>query len=392
MPSARGAHIMTTSSDRILTTLVGSLPRPDELADLLVARENGEPVDDNLFNDAVDKAVAEAVRTQVALGIDIISDGEMSKIGFSTYIKDRCSGFSGDSPRVAPGDLELFPDYMAQAAAQNQAPPIKRPVCSGDIHVVNRKPLERDIARFKKELANSNAVGGFMNASSPGIIYTSLPNEYYASDDDYLEALGKVMQEEFEAIHAAGLTLQVDCPDLAMARHIKYKTLSDDEFLREAGKQLEVLNAALSNIPSESVRLHICWGNYEGPHHLDIPLRKIASLVCEAKAQTLSFEASNLRHAHEAEVWREINLADDKILMPGVIDTCTNYIDHPELVAERIGRFANIVGRERVLAGTDCGFGTFTKFGRVNPSIAMEKLSSLVQGAALASAQLWGRA
>ncbi|MGR8948176.1 MAG: cobalamin-independent methionine synthase II family protein [Gammaproteobacteria bacterium] len=381
---------MTTSADRILTTHVGSLPRPDELADLLVARENGETVDEKLFQDSVEVAVANAVQAQVSTGIDIISDGEMSKIGFSTYIKDRCSGFSGDSPRLPPGDLEQFPDYMAQAAAQNQAPPIKRPACTGDIQVVNRQPLEQDIARFKRILASSSALSGFMNASSPGIIYTSLPNEYYASDDEYLEALGKVMQEEFETIHAAGLTLQVDCPDLAMARHIKYKALSDEEFLREAGKQLEVLNLALQNIPAENVRLHICWGNYEGPHHLDIPLQKIVSLICSARAQVLSFEASNPRHAHEAEVWRAIDLPDDKILMPGVIDTCTNYIDHPELVAERICKFANIVGRERVLAGTDCGFGTFTKFGRVNPSIAMEKLSSVVQGAEIASKRLWG--
>lgn len=380
---------MTTNPGRILTTHVGSLPRPEALADLLVARENGEAVDEGLFNETVDAAVAGAVQAQVDAGIDIISDGEMSKIGFSTYIKDRCSGFSGDSPRVPPGDLELFPDYMMQAAAQNQAPPIRRPMCTDEIRVVNRQPLEQDIDRFKRNLAESNAVGGFMNASSPGIIYTSLPNEHYASDRDYLEALGTVMKEEYEAIHAAGLTLQVDCPDLAMARHIKYKALSDDEFLREAAMMLEVLNDALSNVPPESVRLHICWGNYEGPHHLDIPLAKIASLICRANAQVLSFEASNPRHAHEASVWQEIDLPDDKILMPGVIDTCTNYIDHPELVAERICRFADIVGRERVLAGSDCGFGTFTRFGRVDPTIAMEKLSALSQGAALASKRLW---
>lgn len=382
---------MTTSTDRILTTHVGSLPRPEPLADLLIARENGEAVDETLFSDTVDAAVADAVKAQVDVGIDLVSDGEMSKIGFSTYMLGRCSGFSGDSPRVPPGDLEAFPDYLVQAAAQNQAPPIKRPVCTGEIRIVNREALEQDIARFKRVLAGSGAAGGFMNASSPGIIYTSLPNEYYASDDDYLDALGKVMREEFEAIHAAGLTLQVDCPDLAMARHIKYKALSDDEFLREAAKHLEVLNHALRNVPAENVRLHICWGNYEGPHHLDIPLRKIAPLVCRASAQVLSFEASNPRHAHEAGVWREIDLPDDKILMPGVIDTCTNYIDHPELVAERLCRFADIVGRERVLAGTDCGFGTFTRFGRVNPGIAMEKLSALVRGAALASERLWAR-
>ncbi|MEM7539965.1 MAG: cobalamin-independent methionine synthase II family protein [Pseudomonadota bacterium] len=378
------------NADRILTTHVGSLPRPDALADLLIARENGEIVDKKLFDDTVDEAVANAVKMQMGLGIDVISDGEMSKIGFSTYIKDRCSGFSGDSPRVPPGDLELFPDYLVQAAAQNQAPPIKRPVCSGEIRVVNREPLEQDIARLRRLLRESDALGGFMNASSPGIIATSLPNEYYASEDEYLEAIGEVMREEFETISAAGLTLQVDCPDLAMARHIKYKTLSDEEFLREAGKQLEVLNAALVNVPAEHVRLHICWGNYEGPHHLDIPLKKIAPLVCQAKAQTLSFEASNPRHSHEASVWEELGLPEDKVLMPGVIDTCTNYIDHRELVAERICRFAHIVGRERVLAGTDCGFGTFTKFGRVNPAIAIEKLSALVQGAEIASARLWG--
>ena len=381
---------MHTSPDRILTTHVGSLPRPDSLADLLLARENGDSVDEVVFSEAVDLAVKHAVQAQVDAGIDIVSDGEMSKIGFSTYIKDRCSGFSGDSPRLPPGDLEQFPDYLVQAAAQNQAPPIKRPACTGDIQVVNRLPLEQDIARFKKILAGSTALGGFMNASSPGIVYTSLPNEHYASDDEYLEALGKAMREEFETIHAAGLTLQVDCPDLAMARHIKYKELSDEDFLIEAGKQLAVLNDALANIPPEHVRLHICWGNYEGPHHLDIPLKKIVSLICQANAQVLSFEASNPRHAHEVNVWQEFDLPEDKILMPGVIDTCTNYIDHPELVADRICNYANVVGRERVLAGTDCGFGTFTKFGRVNPSIAMEKLSALAEGAALASKRLWG--
>ena len=380
---------MHTSPDRILTTHVGSLPRPESLAELLLARENNESVDERTFSDAVDAAVKQAVQTQIDAGIDIISDGEMSKIGFSTYIKDRCSGFSGDSPRLPPGDLEQFPEYLIQAAAQNQAPPIKRPACTGEIQVVNRQPLEQDIARFKAVLTSSEALSGFMNASSPGIVYTSLPNEYYATDDEYLEALGNVMREEFETIYAAGLTLQVDCPDLAMARHIKYKALSDEEFLLEAGKQLEVLNAALVNVPAESVRLHICWGNYEGPHHLDIPLRKIVSLICQANAQVLSFEASNPRHAHEVNVWREFALPEDKVLMPGVIDTCTNYIDHPELVADRICIFADVVGRDRVLAGTDCGFGTFTKFGRVNPSIAIEKLSTLAQGAALATKRLW---
>lgn len=380
---------MKLSTDRILTTHVGSLPRPEVLADMLIARERGDAIDEVAFAETVREAVRAIVRRQVELGVDIVSDGEMSKIGYSTYIKDRCSGFSGDSPRRPPADLARFPDYMALSAARNQAPPIRRPVCTGAIAVRDRRPLATDIANFRAALAEAGALEGFMNASSPGVISAFLPNEYYAGEDAYLEALGAAMREEYESIAAAGFVLQVDCPDLAMARHTQYKDVSEADFVRRAERQVEVLNAALVNVPAEQVRLHICWGNYEGPHDFDIPLASIVHVLCRAKPAVLSFEAANPRHAHEWTVWRDIDLPDDKVLMPGVIDTSTNYIEHPELVAERICRFADLVGRERVLAATDCGFSTFARYGAVFPDIAFEKLATLVAGAAIASRRLW---
>ncbi len=380
---------MHLSTDRILTTHVGSLPRPERLADLLLQRESGEAIDEASFAKQVSAAVHDIVRRQVEAGVDIVSDGEMGKIGYSTYIKDRCSGFSGDSPRKPPADLERFPAFMQLSAQRNQAPAIKRPMCTGEITVTTRAPLETDIANFRDALQNSNAVEGFLNASSPGVISAFLPNEYYPSEQDYLEALGRAMREEYEAIHAAGFVIQIDCPDLAMARHTQYKDLSDDEFVKQAERQVEVLNDALQNVPPEMSRMHICWGNYEGPHDRDIPLAKIARVLCKARPQVISFEAANPRHAHEWKVWSEIDLPADKVLMPGVIDTSTNYVEHPEYVAERICRFADIVGRERVLAGTDCGFATFAKFGRVDPDIVFEKLNTLAAGAKIASERLW---
>ena len=380
---------MRLSTDRILTTHVGSLPRPDALADMLLAKDGGDAVDEAEFAQTVRDAVSNIVSKQVSVGIDIVSDGEMSKIGYSTYIKDRCDGFSGDSPRRPPADLERFPAYMERSAQQNQAPAITRPCCTGEVKIKTRVPLETDIENFRSALSNSNALEGFMNASSPGVINAFLPNEFYASERDYLDALASVMREEFEAICNAGFVLQLDCPDLAMARHTQYKTLTDDEFVDHAAMHIEVLNAALENVPADRARLHLCWGNYEGPHDHDIPLHKIASVVARAKPQVISFEAANPRHAHEWQVWGQINLPDDKVLMPGVIDTTTNYVEHPDYVAERICRFADVVGRERVLAGTDCGFATFTRFGRVDPDIVFEKLASLVAGAEIASSQLW---
>ena len=380
---------MHLSTDRILTTHVDSLPRPERLADLLLQRESGNAIDEASFAKQVSAAVHDVVRRQVEAGVDIVSDGEMGKIGYSTYIKDRCSGFSGDSPRKPPADLERFPAFMQLSAQRNQAPPIKRPMCTEEIEVRTRAPLETDIANFRDALQDSGAVEGFLNASSPGVISAFLPNEYYPSEQDYLEALGGAMREEYEAIHAAGFVIQIDCPDLAMARHTQYKDLSDAEFVKQAERQVEVLNDALQNVPPEMSRMHICWGNYEGPHDRDIALGKIASVLCKARPQVISFQAANPRHAHEWNVWSEIDLPADKVLMPGVIDTSTNYVEHPEYVAERICRFADIVGRERVLAGTDCGFATFAKFGRVDPDIVFEKLNTLAAGAKIASERLW---
>ena len=380
---------MRLSTDRILTTHVGSLPRPDGLADLLIQRESGEAVDEVAFAADVKDAVHAVVHRQVEVGVDIVSDGEMSKIGYSTYIKDRCSGFAGDSPRKPPADLERFPEFMVLSAQRNQAPPITRPVCNDEISIKTRAPLETDVANFRDALTGSGAVEGFLNASSPGVISAFLPNEYYPTERAYLKALGSVMREEYEAINQAGFVIQLDCPDLAMARHTQYKDLTDDDFVKQAAMQVEVLNGALEKVPAEMSRMHICWDNYEGPHDRDIPLSKIADVLCNAKPQVISFEAANPRHAHEWSVWREIDLPDDKVLMPGVIDTSTNYIEHPEYVAERICRFADIVGRERVLAGTDCGFSTFTKFGRVDHDIVYEKLKALAEGAEIASARLW---
>ncbi len=380
---------MKLSTERILTTHVGSLPRSLELSDMLLKKEFGEAQDQAAFDKCVSDSVAGVVARQVAAGIDIVSDGEMSKIGYATYIKDRCDGFSGDSPRRPPADLAAYPDYLEISGKMGQAPKIIRPVCSSEIRIRDRAPLEQDIANFKSALDGSGAVQGFMNAASPGVIGAFLPNEYYPSEDAYLEALAGVMKEEYEAIVNAGFVLQLDCPDLAMARHTQYIDLTDDEFVGHAERHVAVLNAALENVPAEMTRLHLCWGNYEGPHHCDIPVEKILHVVTSAKPQAISFEASNPRHAHEWQKWRDADIPEDKVLMPGVIDSVTNFIDHPEGVAERICKFADIVGRERVLAGSDCGFATFAGFGKVNPDIAYAKMGALAEGARIASEKLW---
>ena len=380
---------MKLSSERILTTHVGSLPRALDLNDMLLKREFGDAQAEVAFDNRVREAVGEVVARQVEAGVDIVSDGEMSKIGYATYIKDRCAGFSGDSPRRPPADLAAYPGYMQKSSDMGQAPKITRPVCSGEIRIKERAPLEQDIANLQAALEGSGAVQGFMNAASPGVICAFLPNEYYASEGVYLEALAAVMKEEYEAIHAAGFVLQLDCPDLAMARHTQYIDLSDDEFIAHAERHVDVLNAALENVPADMSRVHLCWGNYEGPHHCDIPVEKILHVVTRVKPQAISFEASNPRHAHEWRIWRDAEIPEDKVLMPGVSDSVTNFVDHPEGVAERICRFADIVGRERVLASSDCGFGTFAGFGKVDPDIAYAKLSSLAEGARIASKSLW---
>lgn len=380
---------MRLSTDRILTTHTGSLPRPEDLGRMLLARDAGEAVDAAAFEAAVRQAVGDIVKKQIALGIDIVGDGEMSKVGYSTYIKDRVTGFSGTSPRRVPADLEMFPTYLQGAARRGESPLIQRPVCTGEVKLVDSAPLARDIANFTAALDGAGAIDAFMNASSPGVICAFLPNEHYPSEDAYLEALAAVMQPEFEAIHAAGFVLQLDCPDLAMARHMQYKAGSDADFVARADAHVEVLNAALANIPADAMRLHLCWGNYEGPHVCDVPVEKLMPVLRKVKPQVISFEASNPRHAHEWTEWRDGGLPEEKVLMPGVVDSVSNFVEHPRLVAERICRFADIVGRERVLAGTDCGFATFVGYGKVDPEVAFAKLKTLADGAEIASQRLW---
>jgi 5-methyltetrahydropteroyltriglutamate--homocysteine methyltransferase len=376
--------------DRILTTHVGSLPRPQPVVDQVFAEDKGEAVDYAEYDRVVGEAVRERVADQVAAGVDLVSDGEMSKIGYATYIRHRLSGFElGDVPRATPADLDAYPRFRDRLAQSGATAKYLRPICRGPIAYVNREPLERDLARFAAALEGQDVAGAFMNAPSPGIVALFQPNEHYASTDEYLEAIAAAMREEYEAIVAAGLYLQIDAPDLAMGRHIMYKDRPDEEFVERAAVHVEALNHALVNVPADRVRLHVCWGNYEGPHHLDIEVRKIMSAILAAKPSTILFEASNPRHAHEWTAWRDADIPGDKILAPGVLDTTANYIEHPELVAERICRYAEIVGPDRVVAGTDCGFGTWAGFGPIDPDICWAKLRSLSEGAALASQRLW---
>ena len=380
---------MKLGTERVLTTHVGSLPRPAAVSDMLLARENGTLTDQGAFDACMRGAVKEVVRRQVEAGIDIVSDGEMSKIGYSTYVKDRLDGFSGDSPRRVPADLALYPDYVQRIAAQGETPKIRRAMCTGEIGIKDPAPLENDLANMRDALADAGAAEGFMNAASPGVISVFQPNRHYPSEQAYLDALAAVMKVEYEAIHGAGLVIQLDCPDLAMGRHTMYADESDDAFVAHAERQVEALNHALAEVPAEAARLHLCWGNYEGPHVCDIELDKIYDVVMKAKPQAISFEAANPRHAHEWTVFTERGVPEDKVLIPGVIDSVSNFVEHPALVAERICRFADIVGRDRVLAGADCGFATFAGFGKIDSHICYAKLRTLAEGAAIASERLW---
>ena len=381
------------STDRILTTHVGSLPRPQEVVDLLFAQDRGEAVDAAKFDATIRSAVADAVNKQVAAGVDIVSDGEMGKISYATYIRHRLTGFEpGQVPRATPQDLDDYPAYRDKIAASGATPKYIRPICKGPITVKSLEPLHQDIARFKDALSKAKVTDGFMTAASPGTIAVFQPNEYYPTHEAYLEALAEAMRSEYETIVNAGLILSVDCPDLAMGRHIKFRGVDDDEFLRNAELQVEAMNHALQNVPADRTRLHICWGNYEGPHTRDIPGFKILPVALKAKPEALLIEGANPRHEHEWELWKTIKLPQDKVLVPGVIGSNTNYVEHPDLVAQRIVRYAEIVGREHLIAGTDCGFGTFAGFGAVYPDITWLKLKSLADGAKIASQRLWGKA
>ena len=375
---------------KILTSHVGSLPRTQDVVDFIFARENGESYDQAAFDNCMSSACNETVRLQVEAGVDIVSDGETSKISYATYVKDRYTGFSGDSPRNAPADLKQFPSFLERLANSGGTPQYARPMCTGEVTSKGQGELQADIDNLKAGMAAHGATRGFMNAASPGVISLFLQNQHYATREAYLAALADAMKEEYETIVGAGLDLQLDCPDLALSRHMLFADLSDDEFVKIAAMHVEALNHALRDIDPARVRVHICWGNYEGPHVCDIDMDKVFSTLMKTRARYVLFETSNPRHAHEWTVFRDraSEIPDDKVLVPGVVDTTTNFVEHPELVAERIARFVGIVGAERVIAGSDCGFGTFAGFGAVDPEIAYAKLTSLAEGAALASSRL----
>ena len=375
---------------KILTSHVGSLPRTQDVVDFIFARENGESYDQVAFDNCMSSACNETVRRQVEAGVDIVSDGETSKISYATYVKDRYTGFSGDSPRNAPADLKQFPSFLERLANSGGTPQYARPMCTGEVTSKGQGELQADIDNLKAGMAAHGATRGFMNAASPGVISLFLQNQHYATREAYLAALADAMKEEYETIVGAGLDLQLDCPDLALSRHMLFADLSDDEFVKIAAMHVEALNHALRKIDPARVRVHICWGNYEGPHVCDIDMDKVFSTLMKTRARYLLFETSNPRHAHEWTVFRDraSEIPDNKVLVPGVVDTTTNFVEHPELVAERIARFVGIVGAERVIAGSDCGFGTFAGFGAVDPEIAYAKLTSLAEGAALASSRL----
>jgi 5-methyltetrahydropteroyltriglutamate--homocysteine methyltransferase len=382
---------MRLSIERILTTHVGSLPRSAELSDLLLRKDHDEDFDPAEFDRVVREAVADNVARQTAIGIDIVSDGEASKVSYATYIRERLSGFEGDQPRKPALDLAAYPNFRERIARVAGRQAFRRSCCTGPIAVQNRLQLRKDLVNLRDAIAKTRVTDAFMNAASPGLVTAFQPNEFYPSHRAYVEAVAQAMKEEYEAIVAAGFILQVDCPDLAMARHTGFQDLSEAEFLKRAELHVDALNHALVQIPADSVRMHVCWGNYEGPHDHDIPLEKIISVVLRAKPRAILFEAANPRHHHEWVVWRDTQIPEDKILVPGLIEPCSATVEHSELVAQRIVQFAEIVGRDRVIAGTDCGFGTFAGMGKLEPEMTHKKLRSLVEGAAIASARLWKR-
>jgi 5-methyltetrahydropteroyltriglutamate--homocysteine methyltransferase len=380
---------MQLSTERILTTHVGSLPRGAKVVDLLLKRDRGEPFDSGEFDRTMTAEVSETVRKQVVTGIDVVSDGETAKVGYATYVKERLSGFGGHTERQIALDLKDYPDFMARMALVAGKQSFQRQSCIGPIEVKERESLRKDLQNLRAAVDAHSARAAFVDSASPGVVSAFQTNRYYPSHEAYVEAIANAMQEEYETIVGAGFTLQLDCPDLAMARHTGFQDLSEAQFLERAQLHVEVLNHAVRNIPAESMRMHVCWGNYEGPHDHDIALEKIIGIILKAKPAAILFEASNPRHAHEWTVWRDARVPDNKILVPGLLMSTSNYVEHPELIAQRIVQFADIVGRERVIAGTDCGFGSFAGVGRIDAAIVYRKLTSLVEGAALATRRLW---
>jgi 5-methyltetrahydropteroyltriglutamate--homocysteine methyltransferase len=376
------------SSDRILTTHAGSLPRPSDLTEMIRARQRGDAVDEEAFARRVREAVVDAVQRQRAAGVDVVSDGEMGKPGFTTYVEERLTGFGGESPFPPMRDLADFPQY-ADELYQRRGAVIHAPRCEGPVAARGTDNVRRDIENLMAALAETQVEEAFIPAASPGVIVQDFVNAYYATREEYLYAVADAMRDEYRAIADAGLLLQVDCPDLAMGRHLHFADVDIDEFRIEIGRNVDALNHALEGILPDRVRIHVCWGNYPGPHHRDVPLRDIADVVLGVHADAIYLEGANPRHGHEWRVFEDVKLPDEKLLVIGVVDTLTNHIEHPELVAERLVRLARIVGRENVIAATDCGFGTFAGVSAVHPTIAWAKLETLAEGARLASRELW---
>lgn len=379
---------MERSTDRILTTHTGSLPRPEALVHALVMRDRGElpAKGDEGFPNMVREAVAEIVRRQADAGVDVVSDGEMSKFGYATYVKERLTGFEGPPEPLALADLADYPGFTMRVPLE-----VTNPSCTGPVTFRGADAVQADIDNLRAATQGTATEGTFINAASPGIISEYMANRYYDSEEDYLYALADAMKEEYDAITGAGFQLQLDCPDLACGRHLRVPPMGVEEFRKQVELRVEVINHATRDIPPERMRLHICWGNYEGPHHHDIALAEIIDIILRVRPATLLVEAANPRHEHEWKVFEDVELPEGKVIVPGVIDTLSTYIEHPELVAERITRYANAVGRENVMAGTDCGFATFATFTNVDPEIAWGKIEALAQGAEIASRRLWGQ-
>jgi 5-methyltetrahydropteroyltriglutamate--homocysteine methyltransferase len=380
---------MERSVDRVLTTHTGSLPRPADLIRMMFAREEGVPVDGPALAARIRTAVAEVVRKQTDAGITVVSDGELSKPSYATYIKDRLNGFGGTSQSLQYRDLVDFPEMAKRVFGDPGRSRRKTPACTGPISLRDPAAAQVDVDNLKAALRSVEVKDVFLSAASPGVISLFFRDDHYGNHEAYLFAIADAMRHEYETVARAGFILQLDCPDLAMGRHIQFAGLGLEEFRRMARLHLAALDHAVANIPPEQLRIHLCWGNYEGPHHYDVPLADILDLVLAARPQGVSFEAANPRHAHEWRVFERVKLPADKVIIPGVLDSTTNFIEHPELVAERIGRYARLVGRENVIAGTDCGFGTWVGQAAVDPDIVWAKLASLAEGARLASSELW---
>ena len=369
----------------ILTTHVGSLPRSKELSEFLFAKDKGEKFSQSIFNEVLKNNVESVVKRQLDVGIDFVSDGEMSKISYATYIKDRIDGFSGESERRAPADLDDFPEYKEKIAKSGGTPTYTRPCCTNELKVKDETSLLQDINNFKNSLDKLNHRHAFMNSASPGVINVFMPNKFYSTEDEYLDKLSNIMAKEYEAITKSDIQVQLDCPDLALARHMNFKNLSEDEFIKRAELQIECLNSALSNVDVEQTRMHICWGNYEGPHTHDIALEKILPIILKSKIKYFLIESSNPRHAHEWKVFQDVKLPKDKVLVPGVIDSTSNFVEHPEVVADRLIQFSTVIPKDQLMAGTDCGFSSFAGFGKIDEKICYKKLHALVEGTKLAS-------